>query len=297
MRTILKVLTTLLIIIFFTFSSYAENIALETRKAFEQRIIEDRTSDSLKYSFFAHKPFYILPYSYSFNPTQKATGTIDEVDRTEVKFQFSFKINIIESFYKDYLRLSFAYTNLSYWQLYNKKDSAPFRETNHEPDLFLEYKPSGVSSTKGKTFYRLGIVHQSNGQDVELSRSWNRLYAQIITDIKYSVLSFTVWDRLHEKPKRSPDDFRGDENPEITKFLGHFELRNTTKYKNLSVSVLLRNNLRKENKGAVEASVSFPINGKFKGYIQYFNGYGESLIDYDSSIQRIGIGVVMADWL
>lgn len=284
---------------FLTFCSTAlsAEIIKDTREAFEQRIVEDRTSDKLKYSFFAHKPFYILPYSYSFNPTKKATGTIDEIDRAEVKFQFSFKLNIIESFYKDYLRLSFAYTNLSYWQVYNKKNSAPFRETNHEPDLFLEYKPSGVSSTKGRTFYRLGIVHQSNGQDVELSRSWNRIYAQMVTDVKYSVLSLTLWERLHEKPKTSPDDFKGDDNPDISKFLGHFELRSTSKLRSLSLSVLLRNNLRKDNKGAVEVSLSFPLNGKFKGYLQYFNGYGESLIDYDSSIQRVGLGVIMADWL
>jgi phospholipase A1 len=297
MKLNLKTLSLFIIQLFFTFSSAAEENKNHTRDAFEQRIIEDRTSDKLKYSFFAHKPFYILPYSYSFNPARKATGTIDEVDRVEVKFQFSFKLNVIESFYQDYLRLSFAYTNLSYWQLYNEKNSAPFRETNHEPDLFLEYKPSGVSSIKGSTYYRLGLVHQSNGQDIELSRSWNRVYFQMVTEIKYSVLSLTFWERLHESPKKSPDDFKGDDNPDISKFMGHFELRSTSKLKNISFSILLRNNLRSDNKGAVEASLSFPLNGKFKGYLQYFNGYGESLIDYDSAIQRVGLGIIMADWL
>ncbi len=288
--------TLLSLSLIFSINSFSQ-IQEDTRKAFEQRIIEDRTLDHLNYSFFAHKPFYFMPYTYSFNPTKKATGTIDEVDRTEVKFQFSFKINLVESFYNDYLRLSFAYTNLSFWQLYNKKNSAPFRETNHEPDFFLEYKPSGVSSVQGNTFYRFGIVHQSNGQDIELSRSWNRIYIQMITEIKYSVLSLMLWERIHESPKDGPNDVDGDDNPEISKFMGHFELRSTTKFDKYSLSLLFRNNLRKDNKGAFEASLSFPLNGKFKGYFQYFNGYGESLIDYDSSIQRVGVGIIMADWL
>ncbi len=53
------------------------------------------------------------------------------------------------------------------------------------------------------------------------------------------------------------------------------------------------------DEGALELSWSFPVFDYpyLKGYIQYFHGYGESLVDYDRRVNRIGIGIALTDWL
>jgi len=63
---------------------------------------------------------------------------------------------------------------------------------------------------------------------------------------------------------------------------------------------LSRNNLESGfQRGAVELSWSFPFSNRedLKAYIQTFSGYGESLIVYNSEVSRIGIGIVLSDWL
>ena len=54
-----------------------------------------------------------------------------------------------------------------------------------------------------------------------------------------------------------------------------------------------------ENRGAVEVNWSFPLPGtdRIKGYLQYINGYGQCLLDYNASSSTLGLGLLLTDWL
>jgi phospholipase A1 len=102
---------------------------------------------------------------------------------------------------------------------------------------------------------------------------------------------------MPESPKDDLLDPHGDDNPDIEDYMGNFEFTTAYRHDNQEFSVMLRNNLQSENRGAVQLEWTFPMYKRLRGYVEYFNGYGESLIDYNAHLQRIGIGFMLSDLL
>jgi len=138
-----------------------------------------------------------------------------------------------------------------------------------------------------------GVVHQSNGQGGNLSRSWNRVYAWLTLERGNLVISVKPWYRI-------PEESENDDNLDITDYLGYYELSAPCKLGENVFSMMSRNNLESGFKdGAVELSWSFSLGSwrYLKGYTQYFTGYGESLIDYNQYVNAIGVGISLTDWI
>lgn len=245
--------------------------------------------------FRPHRPNYFLPVKYSNRPNNMPfRNTLGRaglgLDSVEAELQLSFKIKALEGVlgYDD-LDFWVGYTSTSYWQAYNDTISSPFRETNYEPEAMLVWRTDySLAGLRGR-FINFGLVHQSNGRAEDLSRSWNRVYAQFGFERGNLALLVRPWYRL-------PESDRKDDNPDIDDYLGYGDLQLLYRNGRQTYSVLVRNNLRSDdNRGALELSWHFPLIGRLNGYVQVFTGYGESLIDYDHDQQTLGVGISLTE--
>lgn len=269
---------------------------LKKRLRMEYRVRDNR------FAIIPHKPNYLLPVTFNNSPNQESlenAGDDRQVDNIEVKFQVSFKTPFWEQPFGENSALFFAYTGQSYWQAYNKDVSSPFRETNHEPEIFAAWATDWQLGGWQIPYFSMGVSHQSNGRSGLGSRSWNRIYTEFAFEQDRWVLSFKPWWRIPEDRKEDPLDPDGDDNPDIDDYMGYFELYSAYQWDEHNFGIMLRNNLRSDNKGAFQFDWTFPLDdeGKLRGYVQYFNGYGESLIDYNRRVNRLGVGFVLTDWL
>jgi phospholipase A1 len=266
----------------------------------KKRLALEKSASNNPFAILPHKPNYILPFTY-FDANQTPYGDLLQgrsFDDFEAKFQVSLKYKITEDlFFKD-LDLNAAYTATSWWQSYNSDISAVFRETNYEPELILSYSAPWSLFGVNIDHSTLAFNHQSNGQAGILSRSWNRLIAGITVVDEDLIWNLKAWYRIPEDEKVSDGSPEGDDNPNIENYMGYGELGILWKINEQhNIDFLLRNNLKSDNKGAIQIGWSFPLSKHLRGYVEYFNGYGESLIYYNENISRIGFGVKLTDWL
>jgi phospholipase A1 len=265
--------------------------------ALERRLDHETRATESRFSILPHRPNYLLPATWNASPNYGVyagtTSPDDYLGHAEVKFQISIKTPLWDNVLGPRARgtLYAAYSQLALWQAYNTRSSSPFREINYEPELFLAFRTGRTLMGVTSRLVAVGFNHQSNGRSEPLSRSWNRIVASMVFNRGDSYVILRPWFRIPEREK-------DDDNPAMDRFYGYGELVLLRKLSEHTLTVTLRNNLRASgNKGAVQADWSFPLHLGLKAYAQYFNGYGESLVDYDHSTNRIGIGVMLTDWL
>lgn len=255
-----------------------------SEKAEVRRDLEAETADN-PLAITAYRRNYVMPWTYNTNPDEadfREISTDGGVDHSEVKFQLSFKVKLLDDILGHNGDLYFAYTQRSWWQAYNSEASSPFRETNYEPEAFMSFDNSWTVLGWTNTINRIGFAHQSNGRSDPLSRSWNRLYAETI--FQRGDWAFSVAPHW-----RIPEKDRDDDNPDLEDYIGYGDLTLVRAIGDQEVSLMLRGNPGQAHYGG-QLDYSFPLFGKVRGYVQYYRGYGESLIDYDNDVQRFGLG-------
>ncbi|HET7267877.1 MAG TPA: phospholipase A [Oleiagrimonas sp.] len=246
-----------------------------------------------------YKPVYLMPVFYTTNVNNRphspspdhAADFSQKLDKLEAKFQISFKTKLWQGVFGDTGDLWFGYTQDSHWQVYNDRISRPFRETDYMPEAMLifdtDYQVAGWTGH----LLGIGIAHQSNGRSKPLSRSWNRIIADIGFERPGWTVMFRPWIRINETSAK-------DDNPDIEDYMGRGSVNIVHVVGHNEFSLMLRHSLRSGDRshGAVQFTWAFPIHAKLRGYMQIFHGYGESLIDYNHKATYFGLGVSLLGW-
>ena len=215
------------------------------------------------------------------------------------KFQLSMKYRLLDedSFLAQYWqplgKLHFGYTQTSIWDL--SEQSSPFRDTSYKPSLFY-HEPHLRVSQDGRSNLSLaaGVEHESNGRDGNFSRSINIAFARPTWQVffrgdRYVTVSPRLYAYLDKKDNNDIERYRG--NVDLNLRYGR------------SDGWLWSATLRKgsANHGSLLLDASWPLRRRFFAdaggflHLQYFNGYGETLLDYNvrrAPQWRVGFSIV-----
>jgi len=253
----------------------------------------DEASRHVKFAFTPYRTIWILPYTYNSSPNSELFSAADPartLRKPEAAFQLSIKAKLWPAAFGGKAGLWLGYTQRTFWQLYDIDESAPFRTTDHEPELIVSFKTGFRLLGFDGRFVQIGLSHQSNGMARPLSRNWNRLVANVGLERGPLSLLVTGWARVLFKPGKN-------ENPGITRYLGHGQVQGYYFLDRHRFGIMFRDNLNfRFHRAALQADWCFPLFARVAGMVQCFFGYGESLLDFDHRVGRVGVGIVLADW-
>ncbi len=262
----------LLLLMMLPLSSRAQLVPMPDQKEFVDSIRKE-----LDYG-----PYYGLYkdnyFTVGTQPFAKPTST-----NSDVKFQLSFMFRLTEATlpWKSYLFL--MYTQKTFWNVF--QESLPMRDINFNPGIGWTKPFFSKDRYMGKL--TLLIEHESNGRDGDASRSWNKI----------SLCGSTIideWLMVHAKFWIPIID--GGGNKDILRYCGIYQggFTVTTPNKEWSwgLTWVKRKgwNLNFNTIWEMSWRVSDKMNLNL--YAQYYNGYGENLIDYKQFHSRLRVGIV-----
>jgi phospholipase A1/A2 len=217
------------------------------------------------------------------------------------KFQISLRFRLFDDHGRlarrlpwiDDLYLSFSQTAL--WDLDDL--SKPFTDSSYRPRLFYaNYDLARYLDGRLRVGLESGVGHESNGKVGDDSRSFNMLYAR-------PTLTFGDPDGLRAYFAPLLHNYiAASDNPDIADYRGYVDwLFGVGSKGGLDFWGVLRKGTRSDF-GSIELNASYPLSklsgGDLTGWLllQYFNGYGESLLDYDRKLDsqlRLGISIAL----
>ncbi|MFT3813749.1 MAG: phospholipase A [Acidovorax sp.] len=268
-------------------------------------------TDCGTFSFRSYRPMTVAVVagsSVNDQPSSPSAGhtPASPVDyrKQEMRIQLSLRTKLAQGLLTDANgtrkdSIWFGYTQQSYWQLFSPGISRPFRATDHEPEVMYVYPTDAHLPFGWRWRYSgVGLVHQSNGQSLPLSRSWNRWY--LMTGMELG----SQWQVHARAWKRIQESAANDDNPDITDYMGRGELRVVwTPSDQNTFSATLRSSFGHTGRASARLEWMTPLGKGLGGaksnlrlHTALFSGYGENMTDYNYKRTTFSIGLSLVDF-
>lgn len=238
-------------------------------------------ADSLKHELEFGPYFGLYKDNYfvvGTTPFRKPTST-----NSDVKFQISLAIRLTDKTLPLGTYLFLTYTQKTFWNVF--QESMPMRDMNFNPGIGLA-KPF---FSKGRYVGKVSLMleHESNGRDGEESRSWNKISLSGSTVVN-------EWLMVHAKFWIPIID--GQNNKDILKYCGIYQsgvvISTPDKEFTWGVTWVKRSGFNFNYNTIWEMSWRVSDKANINLYAQYYNGYGEGLLDYNKYQSRFRVGIV-----
>lgn len=244
---------------------------------------ETLSADSLQ-QVFADKHYYFGLYKDNYFIFGPPIGQKPTTDNTNVKFQISIAQKLTKSTLPWGTYLYLYYSQKVFWNVL--QNSMPMTDLNFNPGIGLT-KPVFV---KGRFVGKLSLTleHESNGRDSIWSRSWNKisLGGSVMVDPNFVVFA-KFWIPIID----------GKENPDILRYCGIFQTGWTFQTQNrklqCSVNLVKRWGNFFDYNTTIEVAYRFSTKSNQYLFAQYYNGYGEGLLDYKKYHSQLRVGIVI----
>lgn len=265
-------------LLFLFFSLYLPDVAKAQIIPVEnQKEFVDSLKHELEYGpyFGLYKDNY---FTVGTTPFHKPTAT-----NSDVKFQISLAIRLTDTVLPWNSFLFLMYTQKTFWNVF--ENSLPMHDLNFNPGIGWSKPFFNKNRYVGKL--TLLLEHESNGRDGEDSRSWNRIsfYGSTIID---------EWLMVHAKFWIPIID--GENNKDILKYCGIYQsgvvITTPNKKFNFGLTLVKREGWNFNFNTIFEASWKVHEKSNLNLFLQYYNGYGESLLDYNQYHSRLRVGIV-----
>ncbi|MBR0493269.1 MAG: phospholipase A [Muribaculaceae bacterium] len=228
------------------------------------------------------------PYFSLFKDIYFVGGTVLGGKPTEynsdVKFQISFQQRLTKSVLPWNTYLYLFYTQKAMWNVFER--SLPFHDLNFNPGIGLSRYIILKNQLIGKI--TMMIEHESNGRDGTASRSWNKISWAGEAYVSPNLMAHAkFWIPIID----------GQYNKDILNYMGisqaGFQAKSSDDKWVLDMTLVKRKGWNLNFNTIVQLGYRINHNSNQFIMLQYYNGYGESMLDYNQYHSRIRFGLLI----